>query len=363
MNAIPPEVLFDRCFYDRQPRERRRYRGKADLATLQGCLIAPHLLEELQRVINQALGNARQDDPAHVAHGTFHFDYVDSDYVNALAFSAHGYAFIGVTIALINRLWETSSRLAHSPDVATVLLLPLAANRELVATQLFRLQLFFIVGHEWSHHVFGHPTALVLKDGDREPPVFLDEIQIAALGGFESQTREVVVDGYSAYYTLTNLVIGDERPRAMALLAIQTQIEAEQDSILLACFIVAIAGFMFTSPPIELTAATAYATSHPAQALRLRLLIESAGLWAAAYRPNLSPEIAPDRFRTLFRAVATATWGMNGGTDWSNQIAFLVSNEGDQYAQRLIASRNAAVQALGLNAPERDNHPGAPRNQ
>jgi len=148
-------------------------------------------------------------------------------------------------------------------------------------------------------------------------------------------------------------VVGDERPKALGLLEVGAATEVAQDSILLSCFVVAIAGFMFVRRPQALNAATAYTMTHPAQALRLRLLLESAKLWSRDYRQNLTDDISAERFRPIMRAVAVATWGMNGGTDWTDQIAFLVSDTGDEYARRLIDSRNASVQAMGLDAPER----------
>lgn len=352
--CVPPEVIFHRYFHSPIPIEQRDYRGKADLDHLRNAVLPGPLLEDLQLIINQALHNARPD-PLHAPHGTLHFDYIDSDIPNALAFSSEGYAFIGVTIALVNSLWDTSFRLSRAPEVSGVLGLPGVINVDHLQAQLLRLQLSFIVGHEWAHHVFGHTVTTATAIGSTGP-TFVDEVVVTAnRGDLRSQTQEVVADGYSAYYLLQNLIVGDERPRAVGLLEAGAATEAAQDSILLSCFVVAIAGFMFVRRPQELTALTAYTMTHPAQALRLRLLLESAKLWSVGYRPNLTEQISPERFRPIMRAIALATWGMNGGTDWSDQIAFLVSDNGDEYARRLIDSRNASVQAMGLDAPERAN--------
>jgi peptidase M48-like protein len=355
MGGTPPEVLFDRYFYSRIPRGQRVYKGKADLDRLRDSVLPAHLLEDLQRTINQALQNT-PPDPAHAPHGTFHFDYIESDVPNAVAFCYDEYAFIGATIALVNLIWDASFRLSRAREVSQALQRSDTADLDSLQAQLFRIQLFFIVGHEWSHHVLGHTEAIggaAAFAGTIEPK-FADEIVITAQrGDLRSQTQEVLADGYSAYYVLQNLIVEDERPQALALLEVGALTEAAADSILLSCFIVAIAGFMFVRAPQEVNAVTAYTMTHPPQALRLRLLLMSARLWSESRRPNLAAEISPERFRPIWQAIASATWGMNGGRDWSHQIDFLMSDVGDEYARKLIDSRNASVQAIGLDAPHR----------
>ena len=78
------------------------------------------LLEDLQVMLNTALA-AEKHVPDHVDHDPFHFDYVDSADPNALAFCCDGYSFIGVTIPLLNQLWQSASRVAESADIAALL--------------------------------------------------------------------------------------------------------------------------------------------------------------------------------------------------------------------------------------------------
>jgi hypothetical protein len=57
-------------------------------------------------------------------------------------------------------------------------------------------------------------------------------------------------------------------------------------------------------------------------------------------RPSLVDWMTNERFQQIMRAVAEATWGMNGGLNWDAQTAFFRSESGKKYFQevsRLIA--------------------------
>ena len=161
--ALPPEILFHRRFQRLHRKEdRERYRGKADLHRLRGEPLPVTLLENLQLMLNEALA-AEQHIPDHVDHDPFHFDYIDSDEPNALAFCSDGHSFIGVTIPLLNQLWRSASRVAESASVAALLDMRLSHEQQAemsveqrIAVAAFRLELLFIVLHDWTHVVHGH---------------------------------------------------------------------------------------------------------------------------------------------------------------------------------------------------------------
>src|SRR5208337_509389 len=116
MGDVPPEVLFHRYFQN--PTLPRGYRGKFDIGTQ-----APNVgsvLTDIQNSYNAAL-NARDDDAVRPDHVRFHFDYIDSDIQNALAFGYAGYSFIGVTSALVKRISEICLHLSRSEHVAAFL--------------------------------------------------------------------------------------------------------------------------------------------------------------------------------------------------------------------------------------------------
>jgi hypothetical protein len=342
--SLPPEVVFHRYFQSRVPLEQRRHRGKADLDRLNDSTIPSTLLAGLQNVFNDALLNEKRDVPTHVRHGEFHVDYIDSDAEDALAFSDGGYAFIGLTVPFVRHLWEVTSRLsAQSVGQLRDALQLRDTAAESVAVVLFRLQLNFVVCHEFTHHVHGH----VAQDSMRSEFASESDDLSSLPGGLQQQIFEADADGYAAYYVLTNLFTGTEHQHALDVLAIGERPANERDEILLACFLVAVAGQMFARPPQLIDSATIYGLRHPPQAARMSLLMDSTMTWCRQNRSTLVKWMTLTRFQILMNGVATATWGMNGGKDWDAQNAFLHTAAGAEYFKRLSDGIKAHIAGLG----------------
>ena len=202
MASLAPEVLFHRFFQRlRRQQDRELYRGKADLDRLPGEPLPRELLENLKAMFNLALA-VEKDVPQHAAHDPFHFDYVDSDEPNALAFTCDGYSLIGVTIPLLANLWESAGRVAKSAEIVALLDLRLSDDErrsmsieQRITVALFRLELFFITLHEWTHIVHGH-----VRNADETG--FANEIVSSEDGNIDQQARESDADGYAAYHML-----------------------------------------------------------------------------------------------------------------------------------------------------------------
>jgi len=114
-------------------------------------------LTSIQEALNEALRNEKKNVPEHVSHPPFHFDYVDSIVPNALAFRFEDWSFIGITMALVDMLWDTCARLSRSEAVAALLGIPVTPEQhDSIHALLFPIQLTFVVSHEYTHHVHGH---------------------------------------------------------------------------------------------------------------------------------------------------------------------------------------------------------------
>lgn len=324
--SAPPEVLFDRFFqqfkgYPKQVRpedqDPRPYKGKKNLSELQPDVET--LLTSIQESFNEALRNEKKNIPEHKPHPPFHFDYIDSDIPNALAFSFENFAFIGITIALVNVLWETCVRLSRSESVGAVLGIQVSPERyEPIHVVLFRIQLSFVISHEYTHHVHGHLSEVT----------FFDEIRSTnKTGNLEQQMMEVDADGYAAYHVLAHLMGSEGRPHALGLLSLDSEPADMQDQVLFSCFIAAIAAYLFVRPPEPLDN-NIYKLTHPPQAARMNCLMQQAISWCKQNRPALASWMTLERFQNLMEIVAEATWGTNGGRNWGKQTAFLQSEEG-----------------------------------
>ena len=340
--STPPEVLFHRFFQTERSglEDRQTYKGKQDLDLLKPTVRS--LLVVIQNSLNEALLNEKRNVPEHVDHPPFHFDYIDSNIPNAVAFRYEGYSFIGITMALIYRLWDTCDRLSRSDAVGTSLGIHLTPEEyEGILVVLFRMQLNFVVLHEFTHHVHGHVSPL------RSVPEFCDEILAGSeTGSLEQQAREVDADGYAAYLMLAHLFDSEWRSQAVKLLKCEREAGNVQDEVLISTFVVAVGAFFFVRPPVALDNASVFDLTHPPQAARMNFVMENVMGWCKQNRPVLSEFMTKDRFNMLMSAAADATWGMNGGRDWGAQIAFLLSHDGSEYFKKLAECVKAHVCSL-----------------
>lgn len=330
-SPLPPEILFHRAFQpDRlSTKDRQRYKGRQDLSKLNQP-DAQSFLIRLQEAFNQ--------DLASVGGYRFYFDYVEATVENALAFRNEGYSFIGITMPLIDKLWEVCVRLSRSDVVAELVgLEPTGAeDYEKFHALLFRLQLNFVVSHEFTHHFFGHTLCL---DTDS---VFFNEIaEGIETGNIKSQAQEADADGNAAYLILTNMIDGAGLDHAAMLLKLTSAGSDEQRQAILGCFVVAVGAFFFVRPPIDLARDPIDSLTHPPQAARMDRLMASTIRWCEQYNHgDLAAWMTPDdRFRKLMNGMAVAVWGMNGGVDWAAQTAFLRSEAGSDYMKRLDAAQ------------------------
>lgn len=339
--SLPPEVLFHRYFQTLNPTDRETYKGKLDLDRLEQPLVRS-LLTDIQNAFNEALHGEKKDVPEHVDHPPFHLDYINSSAPNALAFRYGGYSFVGITLALINMLWDVCFHLSRSEAIAQLLGIKVTPEEyEALHVVLFRTQLSFVVSHEFTHHVHGHVCPR--ESESIFPSEILDDGRI---GSLEQQALEVDADGYAAYHVLANLIDGTGRAHAVSLLNLETQPSSVQDEALFSCFVVAVGAYLFVRPPQALNPANIYEVTHPPQAARMNCLMQQAIKWCRQNRPSLETWMTLDRFQKLMNAVAEATWGMNGGTDWAAQTEFLRSEHGVEYFRRLDSRLKAHILSL-----------------
>ena len=198
-----------------------------------------------------------------------------------------------------------------------------------------RLQLFFVVAHEYTHHIHGH----IPRSASRR--LELDEYGPEAGIGMERQTWEVDADGFAVYLGLNNLIAGEDRPKAIAALGIGAGPVELQDRVLLATFVTALGAHFLSRSPRVVDASTAYTLTHPPPAARMQFVMEHARLWSDQNRPDLWAWMTPSEFQTLMRAAANALWGSDGDTGWSAQVAFLTSDVGRKYVGTLVRALDA----------------------
>ncbi len=294
--TTPPEILFDRYF--RGPalssKDRERYKGKLDLGELQK--VNPPLaafLGDIQNALNEALSNEKRNVPEHVDHPPFHFDYVESIIANALAFRDRDYSFIGLTLPLISRLWDSCVALSQSAAVVALLETPGRPEREeTILAVTCQTQLSFVVAHEYTHRVHGH-----LSQRTPGSEVF-NEVITGKLGNLGMQAFEIDAGGYAVYHVLAQLMTGPRREQAIALLGCAYAPLSVQDEILFSSLVMAIGAFLLTMSPVDL--AEIYTRTHPPPSARMDRIMHQAIDWCEQNeRSALAAYMTEERFQMI----------------------------------------------------------------
>jgi hypothetical protein len=341
--SLPPEVLFHRYFQEYpSPEVRTHYWGKRDLSG-SDLTDFQRLLLLLQVSLNNALEQADTIVSHHAVCPPFHIDYIDSDVENAIAFRYESYSFIGLTEPLMYKLWQVSVAVSELGTVAFRTAVQVPFEAEGLRVVLFRAMLFFIVCHEYTHHRHGHVLAREIRS------VFFDEIRNHNTGNLESQIIELDADGWATFLVLNHLIAGESRQIALPLLNFEKENASDQDQMLFSCFVLATGAFFFTTPPARVNSSNVYTFEHPPQAARMNCVMQQARRWCDFKRPGLNNWMTLERFNIMMNIVVHATWGMNGGKDWSEQTAFFRSEDGTEYFRKLDAGLAAYIESLEEN--------------
>jgi len=250
---------------------------------------------------------------------------VNSDIQNALSFQYEGYSFIGITLPLIYAVSDLCLRLSRSRKLVDVLGVR-TSDKEFneLYTLLFINQTFFVVVHEYTHHVHGHFPGLHAE---------FDEQTKGAdtASGPNAQVQEIDADGYAVYHLLANLLDRTRAP-SLALLGLDAAQAEVQDQTLFALIVVAVGAYFLQRPAPNL--GDVYALSHPPQAARMQFLMGHAVAWCRQNRPALEGWIT-GRYQVLMSATAEEALSQGGGLVWASQTAFPRSDAGKAYMSAL----------------------------
>ena len=239
---IPPEAAFDRYFRGLTLKQRKNYEGKFDLDQLESGPLKVLLLG-LQHALSVELANERTV-PEHRDHPPFHVDYIRSTQANALAFKYEGYSFVGLTIPLVEMAAKLCVRLCNSLDLLDALGLSLTPEMsKALGEVLLKILLYFVVSHEYTHIVHGHPLSEAM---DSEP---INEVQEDdRVGSLDDQTLEADADSYAIYHIMENWIRGAERSSTTSSLGLDAASSSDQDALLFACIVVAIGAYFVLRP-------------------------------------------------------------------------------------------------------------------
>ena len=261
----------------------------------------------LREGLNGALRNEKQNVAGHLPHSTLALEYQSSCEPNAEASLEYGLVF--VTKGLRCLMWNACGRAGNSVAVSQVLR---GSNMSILAGLLV-IQMSFVVGHEWTHQVHGnnHVTS-----------------------GLMEHVSEVDADGYSAWHVVDWLIKGMGRANAISEFNCSKLSEIEQDEVLISAFVIAIGSLLFAIVPKH-NLSNIYQNSHPPHAARMNWIMQNVVQWCRRNKPEVEHLMPLEKWQALMRHAAVAVCGMNGGVDWSDQVAFLQSIQGQEYASKI----------------------------
>jgi hypothetical protein len=283
-------------------------------------------LVDIQDVLNDSRREASTDVGHHVEHPPFYVDYIDSDVENAIAFRHEGFSFIGLTEPLIKRLWCVCDALTRVAVDALRPALPMPIDPDASREVLFRLVLFFIVAHEYTHHVHGHTSC---TDSN-----------------LEGQSLEIDADGYATFLVLRAIFQGPARKLSLELLTLELEPKTTQDNVLVSFFIMAVGAFFLTRPPATATPSNVYTSEHPLQVVRMNCLVREIHRWCTQDNREVSEWLTMERLNFLMGIVSKAILGPGPANGWIAQSEFLSSKQGEEYLKKLDQCRIAHIQSL-----------------
>jgi hypothetical protein len=340
----PPEVILDRWvrLQSRRHRDCLGYVGKLDIEKLDSPSFRP-FLRFVQDAMNAALQLENSNASGGVEHPPFHFDYIEvrRDTKNAHAFQYDGFAFIVVTLPLVELLWDLSQRLSRSEFILQMLGIDREAVRlEGLHALLFQFQLSFLVSHEYTHHIHRHCKAEGIAGAWTE---FLTN---DSGGGIECQAQELDADAYAIYLGLANFIRGTGRQSALAQLGQQDLATVEADELLLTCFFLAVTSLFCALWPEDITITSIWQFVHPPAPVRIEYAIRVAQMWCDQNGSVPGSWFGAERFRRLFSAAVQAIGG-SPRQQWDAHISFLRSEEGAEYDRRLLEQFDAIRRRQG----------------
>ena len=280
--------------------------------------------------------------PEQVPCPPFHFDYIDSDIPNALAFSDGDFSFVGMTMALVYLLGDICVRLSRTEGIAR----PLWENRcrwncvitSRQCSSINGIYFFADLRHEYAHHVFGHNL------GSRAFDEVLDGTKTGTLDG---QAEESVADAYAVHHIMANMIGGSGKALAITALELHDKTLDAQDQVLFACFVIVAAAYLISRTPVDLTKQNVYQLPYPPQIARLNYIMEAAVAWCRKDRPTLATWMTKGRFEALVR-IAIEAVDVNDSAMWEAQIAFLRTEAGADYIKKLGECIKAKIHSFFL---------------
>jgi hypothetical protein len=347
LNVTHPDVVLHRLVtsHNGPGQQFEGYIGKLNLDNVEPESFRD-FLKSLQESTNEALHLEGFNASGGTEHPPYHFDFleVSGGILNAHAFQNDDFAFIVMTLPLVELVSNLSFSLSQSPFLRQLMGIGLAPiNEELLHRALFQLQFDFLLGHEYTHHVHGHCSA----SPSDSLSVWTEFLRDDENGSLEKQAQELDADGYSVYLLLANLLQAENRyASVLQAMGHLEQRSAGSDELLFTMFFVVVLNVFCAFWRKRTEVAAFYKVVHPPPPVRINFIIRVAQMYVGQNGPVADSWFQPSRFTKIFQIAAVNIPG-SGRQTWDSQIALLQTPAGERYSQELSDAFAAARKGRG----------------
>jgi hypothetical protein len=316
------------------------YRGRQELAEI-GEARSREFFESVKARMNALLAG-RKRLAHYIDDLPFHFDYIDSDFGNALAFRDNSYAFIGISLPMIGEIQKTCRDLSRSARIREILEVGEGIEGKLEVVLFWNL-MNLVITHEYTHHIHGHVKRALGK------AKFFNEFDSNQTDTEKMfrQAEEVDADGFGTYQVLANALDTGLRDDNVRFLRLEGLSAEEIDKMFLLFHVLVACAQFSINGLVDVRTENPRTKEHPIQACRLDFLMRHTKLWCEPNRPNLVDDITQETFSKVMEAVSAEMWGIISHLLWREQGKYLATEDGKKYREELITLIDKLKEDLG----------------
>ena len=324
------EQIIDR-YFSTLPPELRDVHHRLDLSKFEIPELAG-ALKSAKDEINTRWGAqlGRIKTPSGVV--VLHFDYIESDDVNAIVFYHEGVYFVCVTSKMLVHLIKISG-IAWRLNALNELLGIDSSHevRDFLFQAVLLIQLQVLSSHELGHLFHGHVDPGTLTEefaASADPASQISE-------HLRDQATEVEADGYAVHMLLDNLLTGDSG------ISIHSKLRSTlpKEDCILSLYMFSAAALFFFLRPQAFVESSVRMPKHPFALARINLMLQNLIDWCKLNRPGLEKWASLEKFQWIMACVQQAASSPQQQQVWTLQGEFLKSPEGSEYLDDLHAEQ------------------------
>lgn len=271
-----------------------------------------------------------------------HFDFIDSDNSNALAFRAHDFAMVGATRGLVDHLVLFSGRLSGKSRFVIACGLENSAvlGSDKFAVLLFSLTLQFLASHELGHHLHGH----VDFGAASGTPFFHEFIDAtAAQNNIDLQAMEIDADAYAVALQLSNMF---QEQKADIARGLGISVSEVPNRTILALFLATVICFLHSNPQTKYPGDSIHSLRHPPRVIRLNYIIGNIQRWCSENLPELGRWPEQKEFQNIAQIVVESSGVAAKGMSWSEEDRFIISELGKRHIKNLDTALTTVAELM-----------------